>query len=92
MVLQIGTGIETVDKVAKIGDLISVQGLMSVIIFLLIVALSFSIKIMLKDKKAMIDEAKEYNTRLEAIGSKFMEQTNKMIIFIELQKNKNHGN
>lgn len=44
-----------------------------------------------KCNKERIKEAKEYNERLEKIGSKFMEQTNKMMLFIELSKSRNNG-
>ncbi len=88
------TSVETVKGVAKIAETITVPGILGVIILFLGIALTFAIRVILKDKNSMIKNAEKYNERLEAIGNRFMEQTNKLIVFIELQKQRgnNHGN
>lgn len=70
---------DTIEKISKIGDLMSVQGLMLVIIVALSGALSY---IYIKSTK----DIKEYNKTLQSLIKGFTEKIGQLTLMLELIK------
>lgn len=70
---------DTIEKIAKVGDLMSVQGFMLVVIVALIGAVSY---LYVKSRA----DTKEYNTTLQALIQGFSDKIGQLTLVLELIK------
>ena len=88
LILQVTEATKAVTDATAWGEAVQVKGLMGVLIIALSVWIFFIHKKLSKVQDDRLNEAKETFATVQAIAEKFMVQTNKMILVMELFKSR----